>query len=165
MSVKIPKDLREALLSIPDTTAIAMNINHGPAILIKAGLSDAISMMKKGIVIMLSPQLGLFDNGAVFRLYVEFRDQARRPVKLDTFLNPAAQHDLALLRLFTQSHVIEFYIFDEQLRPQGAKRINFNERTRGDMERMIEQALAHNTDLEQFDYAAALEQAKEEFAL
>lgn len=165
MSVKIPKELREVLLSIPGTTAIAMNINHGPAIVIKATLADAVSMVKKGVVIVLSPQLGMFDHGAVFRLYVEFRDQARRPVKLDTFLNPSNKHDLALLRLFTQSHFVEFYIFDTQLRPQGVKRINFNERTRGDMVRMIDQAIAHNASLENFDYTTALEQAKTEFSL
>lgn len=162
MSINLPSSLRKALLSIPGPTAIALEINRAPAVVIKASVDDAKSMNKRGIIIAVSPQLGLYDTAAVFRLYIEFRDQARQPMALDTFLNPAQEHDLRLLRQLTSTATLDFYLFDMALNHAGQKRINWNPKTAGDIRGMIAQAHQHNGGLVRFDYSTALAQMQEE---
>jgi hypothetical protein len=162
MSINLPSNLRKALLSIPGPTAIALEVNHTPAIIVKASADDAKSMNKRGIVIAVSPQLGLYDTGAVFRLYIEFRDQARQPMALDTFLNPVQENDLKLLRQLTSTAQLDFYLFDMALSHVGQKRINWNPKTAEDIQGMIAQAHQHNGGLVRFDYSAALAQMQEE---
>ncbi|MGH8106111.1 MAG: hypothetical protein ACREO2_07320 [Arenimonas sp.] len=162
--LNLPTALRRALLGIPGPTSIMVEVNHAPAVIIKVTADDAKSMNKRGIVIAVSPQLGFYDNGAVFRLYVEFRDKARQPMAMDSFLNPAQEHDLGLLRQLSNVAVLDFYLFDMMLNHIGQKRIRWNPKTAGDIRDMIAQSLAHNAVLVpgKFDYSAALTQMQEE---
>src|SRR4029453_7077938 len=105
-----PSNLRRTLLSISGPTSILVEVNYEASVVIKADAEDARSMNKHGVVIVVTPQLALYDTGAVFRLYVEFRDQAHNPMAMESFLNPAQAHDLALIRHLSNATTLDFYL-------------------------------------------------------
>lgn len=163
--IKLPSIVREVLLSRPEQGALAYDTNHGPAIITKSSLEDALSMNKQGIIIAVTPQLALYDTAAVFRIYIEFRDKARNPMRLDTFLNPAEPDDFDFLRSLANSTTLDFWLFDLALNHVGQKRIRWNPQTAGDLKGMIRQALDHNAGLARQDYTAALERLKQDYPI
>jgi hypothetical protein len=165
MMIKLPSIVREALLSVPWQCALAYDTDHGPAILTKSSRKDALSMNKRGIIIAVTPQLGLYDTAAVFRIYIEFRDKAHNPMRFDTFLNPAEPDDFDFLRSLANAATLDFYLFDTALNPVGQKRIKWNPKTAHDLKDMIRQALAYNAGLARFNYTESLEKFKEDYPI
>jgi len=164
-TININNELRNALLATGET-AIAVEMNNLPSIVVKVSRVDALSFKRPGVTVLYRPELGLYPTGAVFRLYCEFHDPVGSGYYgFETFLNPAAQPDVLLLRLFAVTPPLDFHILDMRLRYVFTKRISVSEQTRTDLTLMILQARAHNASLPRLDYSASLAEMQADTAV
>lgn len=143
MTIKLPANLRQALLAWPGGTALATDVNHETAIIVKADASDLHSARRPGVAVAFQPQLAIYDEGPVFRLYLEIRDRPGQPLSFETFLNPAEQMDYRLLRKLAGQDHLDLHLFDMRLAYLYTKRIAIRPITRNELSAMIDQALAH----------------------
>lgn len=142
MPVKLPANVAQMLRMWPEATAVAMEVDHAAAIVVKMDRRDAQSAHRPGVPVAFQSMLGCYpDAGAVIRLALEIRDQPDRPLSFNTFLNPGNSHDLALLRKLTMQSTLDIHIFDMRINYQYTKRIPFRELARGELAALIEQSL------------------------
>lgn len=159
--MKLPKELRQALLSDPFPVIVAVDTESGPGVLLKVYEKDARSISKKRIAILFRPMLYLHPKSAVFRLYIEFRDKAEDKFVVDTFLNPASENDIDILHRLCLTVNVRFLIFDMKLNPIGFKGLSLSSEFKLNLVNMIQRAMDHNDRLHRPNYAEALAYAKE----
>lgn len=161
MPISLPTNITQMLRMWPGPTAIATKVADQTALIVKMERRDAQSAHRPGVPVAFQSMLGLYpDAGAVIRLALEIRDQPDRPLKLDTFLNPAQTADLMLLRQLTMQPTLDIHIFDMRIYYQYTKRIPFRETARGELASLIDHALALLNEIppEKRDFGKARDQ-------
>lgn len=142
------------LADLPAPQCVTMEINYLASIVIKLDRAT-IDGFPYAMPIAYRAECGHFETGAVIRLVFEFHDRPQDPYHADTFLNPGAAADLALLRKLQGQDVLDFHFFDESNSLAKSKRINHREQSRRELGAMIDQALEHNAGLARLDFPAA----------
>jgi len=150
--VKLPDNLKEILSKIEGPTVLTVGINDLPAFIVRDKRRELRTIKGANVPILFQPQLGLYETGAIFRMYIEVHDKKDSPYRGESFLNPDNSNDLDLLHFFGKSNVVSYFFVDEQNLVIGAKQIRVNEQTRLDLVGMIVQAIEHNQSLPAIDY-------------
>lgn len=150
--MKLPDNLKEVLSQIEGPTVLTVAINDLPAFIVRDTRRNLRTIKRSNIPILFQPQVGLYETGSIFRMYIEVHDKKDHPYRGESFLNPDVGNDLDLLHLFGKSDVVSFFFVDEQNLVLGAKQIRVGEQTRLDMVGMIVQAIEHNQSLPTIDY-------------
>lgn len=156
----------EALLNHPGETAVLVAERHSGCVLI---LGDFNPKEYPGCIVVVTPMMGIYDEGAVFRLYFEFINQfTNKPIySNDTFLNPAADSDRKIIRYLGEQVNLDFYFHNRDMAYVGSKRIRWPDATRLDIPKLMRQAAQHNATLPppQLDFVAAKKRMMEELPI
>lgn len=149
--MKLPEQLKQVMLSVMTPAMIAVEVTPDtPGFIIKDERRNLRNVKGQGVPIAYQPQLGLYETGAIFRMYIELR--GGDTYKGESFLNPAEPTDLNLLHLFCTSSQISFIFVDTQALVIDAKAIRNGEQTKEDLRGMIGRALMFNEALGELNY-------------
>lgn len=138
----LPDDLQQALLSTSEPVCSALIVNAIASVIVKAP-SDEVASFRGAIPVLYRYELGRFEEGAVIRLYLEIKDRPASPYSMETFLNPAADHDLELLRQLISQAVLDIHFFDMAVNYVFSKRLRHRKLQRRELGALMDMALAH----------------------
>jgi len=142
MPIELPDHLRQALLTQKGPACSALIVDDVGSVIVKTSAAD-IAGFRGPVPILYRYELGRYPEGAAIRLYLEIRDQPGHPYKMETFLNPGSDADLALLHQLCHQKVLHIHFFNMDVQYQYSKSIKHREQQRQELSSLIALGVAH----------------------
>lgn len=137
-------------------TILSVEEWHATGIILK---TDLIVSRNLQMLIYVTPMLGLYPTGCVFRMEIAIHSalSGRELLIGDTFLNPALASDMNLIRNLTIQPKINLHFVDMQVKYLASKQIRWSMQTARDVAVVIERAIAHTASIapEALDFPTA----------
>lgn len=140
--MQLQPEIANALMAHRGETALAVGEQRRTSIILK---SEFEYNRYKSCIVVVTPMIGLYDTGPVFRIHFQFVNQfTSRPIYAgETFLNPVSSYDAPLIQNLTSQAHFDFHFFNLDLGYIGSKRIRWNPQTAQDIRGMIQQCKVH----------------------
>lgn len=151
--MKLPTDL-EKHWSRQDYAATHYNVSGMSSIILMAPSADLESF--RACVVKAQMELHRESAAPVFRLAVTFYDRPGQPFSFETFYNIKAESDRLNIELLGRQDELVFHMFDAATQEYVySKTINWRQKQRRDIWRMLKLADAHALSIADYDFMAA----------
>lgn len=143
----LPINIRQALSAYPGPMAAFIEADNETAVIVKADAIDIAGFRGKNVAIAYNYELAMYPEGSAIRLFFQIHDRPGAPFDGESFLNPASEGDLTLLRRLARQDTLTFHFHDMRLAYVFSKLIRHRPAQQRELDHLTKMAIEHNATI------------------